>query len=107
MPGASPLHEKVFVKPLRWGATNQRLKHPRDIFAVPLSEFKTALKLVIGQQTTRFKPINFVSKCFQSNPVDHTFAAYRDGLDYLRGIIFDGVLEKPEHRFVFRVLTCT
>jgi hypothetical protein len=32
---------------------------------------------------------------------------FRVGLDYLRGIIFDGVLEKREHRFVFRVLTCT
>jgi hypothetical protein len=32
---------------------------------------------------------------------------FRVGLDYLRGIIFDGGLERWEHRFVFRVLTCT
>lgn len=32
---------------------------------------------------------------------------FRVGLDYLRGIIFDGQLENREHQFVFRVLTCT
>jgi Transposase DDE domain len=32
---------------------------------------------------------------------------FRVGLDYLRGIIFDGELERREHRFVFQVLTCT
>jgi hypothetical protein len=32
---------------------------------------------------------------------------FRIGLDFLRGLIFDGLLEKRENRFVFRVLTCT
>ena len=32
---------------------------------------------------------------------------FRVGLDFLRGIIFDDDLELWEHRFVFRVLTCT
>jgi len=32
---------------------------------------------------------------------------FRIGLDFLRGLIFDGSLEKRENRLVFRVLTCT
>jgi hypothetical protein len=32
---------------------------------------------------------------------------FRVGLDFLRGLIFDRLLEKHENRFVFRVLTCT
>ena len=32
---------------------------------------------------------------------------FRVGLDFLRGVIFGGSLEKREHRFVIRVMTCT
>ena len=32
---------------------------------------------------------------------------FRVGLDFLRELIFEGVLEKRENWLVFRVLTCT
>ena len=32
---------------------------------------------------------------------------FRVGLDFLRGLIFDGLLGRRENQMVFRVMTCT